>query len=251
MCAVHKGRLSLKRIQTLPHTDALTCLDMRSSKDSTAVILITGLENGDVRVYKSPLSHTQRLHFTLQHRFHPHSGYVYDVNLHPHKALFISASEDADLKVWNIKDVTAPRLIKRIPHPAAVYCCKYSRSSLIATGCADRVLRVYDKEPLLSLCWSFDTSCSGYIQCVAWSPSNYIAASFALVNSCDVQVWDSAFQTVFKLRQEGASCSRNGLVFASNDLLMSPFNLIYDQTLTYCSFTYEEPLRSEPIIILL
>jgi len=58
---------------------------------------------------------------------------------------------------------------------------------------------------------------------VAWSPSNHLAASIASlkVDSLSVQVWDASFRTIFKLQQEGARQTNGGVVFASNDLLIS------------------------------
>jgi len=214
MSVQHK-HVTSKRVQTLSHASDVYCLDMRLSDDRITVTLITGLWNGDVQIYESTLSHTQRLNFTLQCRF---TAYANALHIHRHRPLFITASDD-DVKVWEFKDITAPHLIKTIHHPKYVYCAKYSNSGLIATGGVDHYLRVFEKEPLLSLRWSFMVS--GSIWSLAWSPSNRLAAYFRSGNSYAVQVWDSSFQPLFTLQQEGAFHGNHGLVFASNDLLMS------------------------------
>ena len=147
--------------------------------------------------------------------------------------MFVSASNDTYAKVWNFNihllqinendiNTTAavPHLIKCLPHPDVVRCAKYSKSGLILTACDDNVLRIYSKEPLFSLCWHFRTSSRCW--CVAWSPSNRLCAltaSFESGPSFTIQVWDSAFQMIFK-RQQNRLHARNGVVFASNNILM-------------------------------
>jgi len=227
MSVEHK-HITFKSVQTLSHARTVYGLDMRLSDDRTTVTLITGY-NGDIQIYQSPRSHTQRLNFTLQCRFTADANasvLVSDLRIHPRKPLFITASRDDmlypsryDVKVWEFKDIAAPHLIKTIPHPSHVFNAMYSNSGLIATGCHDCQLRVYGKEPLLSLRWSFMVS--GAIWSLAWSPSNRLAASFTSGNSYAVQVWDSSFQTLFTLQQEEVLNGQQGLVFASNDLLMS------------------------------
>lgn len=116
------------------------------------------------------------------------------------------------------------RLVKCLPHTASVHCIKYSESGLMLTGCFDGVLRVYGNEPLFSLYWSFKAS--GHIWSVSWSPSNRICASFQTYAhdtntlSYIVQVWDSSFQTIFKLQQDHLF-GRDDVVFASNNVLIS------------------------------
>jgi len=214
MCAQHKHmKLRVKHTQTLADTNDVVCFDVRSITDATAV-LITGHTNGAVGIYQFPLSHTQPLKFILQHRFQCHNIIIDALHIHRSEFRLVTAGADTDVKVWDIKDVTTPRLIKCIPHPCPVWCCVYSESGLIATGCNDGTLRVYNEEPLLSLRWSVNTS--GFVRSLAFSPSNRLAASF---RSDTVQVWDSSFQTIFKHQQERALWG--SIVFASNDLLLS------------------------------
>jgi len=159
----------------------------------------------------SPLSLSRKVHASATH-----AANIRCLHFYRRKPLFVSASDDKTVKVWNFKDITAPYLLKSLPNPGSVFSVKYSESGLLLIGCFDGMVRVYGKEPLFSLCWSFNTS--GYIYSVSWSPSNRICASFKSGNACAVQVWDSSFQTIFKLQQRDVPW--NGVAFASNDLLM-------------------------------
>jgi len=223
-----------RKTHTVTHVQTLTvtleskvfAIDIRIIKDINAVILITGLNNGDIIIYKAPLSlHTgthTRMHFTAQHQFKAgqvHAGHVpiYALHMHYHKTLFITASMYT-LKVWNFTHITAPRLMKIIRHKPRMNCAKYSQSGLIATGCNDFILRVYEKEPLYALRWSFKAS--GQIVSVAWSPSNRIAAAFEADMLVAVRVWDSSFQPLFKFRKNRCFYGNCAVVFASNNLLM-------------------------------
>jgi len=221
MSAKRTHKLPVRHIQALLHAQKkrVKCLDMCALEDMKSVVLIIGYANGDASIYKTSLSRTQHLNFTLQHRWHAHNMDVAALHIHHNALRFVSGSYDTDVKVWNIEDITTPRLIKRLAHPNLHFSATYSPSGRIVTGCIDGVLRVYEQEPLLSLCWNFETP--SYIYSVACSPSNRIAASFTSGISNVVQVWDSAFQTLFRLRQESVICRNNGLVFASNDLLIS------------------------------
>jgi len=150
MCAEYKHDLPVQFLQTLSNTapsvfDTVYTLDIRRIAD--AVILITGDASGGIAIFKSSL---QPIKFALQHRFQAHTTgqNVHALHLHPGQSLFVSTSvrsndlsnEPADVKVWNIQDITSPRLVKCIPHPHRVCCAKYSESGLIATGCNDGIL---------------------------------------------------------------------------------------------------------------
>jgi len=190
-------------------------------KELNCALLIIGETNGCIALYNTPLSrsHVHRLHvkFTLCKRFQAHDKYVKDLHFHHRKALFVSASDDNRVKVWNYKQISTPRLIKCLPHPEYVGKVKYSESGLLLTVCDDNILRVYGKEPLFSLCWSFQTS--GHIYMAGWSPSNRICAVFnaRTLGNYAVQVWDSSFQTIFKRTLHAV---HDDIVFASNDLLL-------------------------------
>ena len=215
----HAHTPSVRHMQTLSHASAVVALDMRMCSDKekklNCVVLICADCDGCISVH---LSHTQRLNFTLRKRFHAHTAQINDLHFHRHKRLFVSASWDKAVKVWSFIDITTPTLIQCLPHPSWVCNAKYSQSGLLLTSCEDDVLRIYGKEPLFSLYWSFKTS--GSVHSVAWSPSNRVCASFKSSDSNVVQVWDSSFRTIFKLQQNDIYLW-DGLVFASNDLLMS------------------------------
>jgi len=231
MSAKHTHTPSIRHIQTLSHTcfDVIfSVVDIRicstddeglhSVHSAHSVVLIVGGIHGSISVYNAALSHkAQGLQFTLRNGFQAHANCINGLHFHHHKRLFVSNSAGQVVKVWSFNDITTPRLIQCLPHPHSIRSAKYSQSGLILT-CGDNLLRVYGKEPLFSLCWSFQTS--GYIYSVGWSPSNRICASFPSGNYGVVQVWDSSFQNIFKLQQNRV-CVWDGLVFGSNDLLMS------------------------------
>ena len=99
-----------------------------------------------------------------------------------------------------------------------VLVAKYSLNGLLLTGCMGGMLRVYGVEPLCSLRWSCKVT--GWFWSVAWSPTNRIAAVFLSGDAYAVRVWDSAFHVLLEHRQDGALDSNNGIVFASDDLLL-------------------------------
>jgi len=222
MSSTHTHTPSIRHMQTLSHATDIYALDMRlcSDKESKSVLLIVGDKSGCVYLYQTPLSDSQRITFTLQRNLQAHTDAIHGLHFHPNKPRFVSASQDTDVKVWNFTDTTNPRLIKALPHPGGVWSAKYSQSGLLLTRCRDYTLRVYAKEPLFSLYWSFKAS--SHVFSVGWSPCNRVCACFCLgySNAMVVQVWDSSFQTIFKLEQIGAY-NWDGLVFASNDLLLS------------------------------
>jgi len=121
---------SIKQVQTLSQPRWIFCAHMCATEDMTAALLLIGLAgvNGDVSIYRTPLSQTQPIHFNLLKRFHAHSGTVNAVHMHPAKQLFVSASNDSTVKIWSVKTVTSPLLIKAIEHPDIVYCARYSIS---------------------------------------------------------------------------------------------------------------------------
>jgi len=227
----HEPSINIKHIQTLSHAQYVWSLDMRTwpcqcpynkgkgkgkTAATTVLLLITGQDNGDISLFNTPLSN---IHFKLQKVLHAPRMGITALHFHRYKSLFLSASEDGNVKIWTLKDMNTPCLMKCIRHPDGVSCAKYAYSGRLLTGCNDRVIRVYGKEPLFSLLWS--VKLSGDICSVAWSPSNRLAALFAVsVNSLIVQVWDVSFQSLFKHTQTGAVLGIQTLAFVSNDLLI-------------------------------
>jgi len=212
MSAEHKH--SIKRVQTLSHSRAVYSAHIRAIDDMSAAILVVALDNGDVCIYRTSLSHKKPIEFHLLKRLHAHPDYLNTAFIHPTKPLFVTSSDDYTVKVWALKSETDPLLIKCIEHPESVYCAKYSPSGLLATSCGEAVLRVYGVEPLFSLLWSCKLA-QATIYGIAWSPSNHLAAMYS---DFQVRVWDTAFQTVFQTKLINASCY--GLVFASDDVLL-------------------------------
>jgi len=223
----HTQTLSVRRIQTLSHLHIVHQIGIRifSNKGINCVVLIVGQAQGSISVYSSPLSHTHPLHFTFRAHFNAHTnGRINGLHLHYHNPLFVSHCGH-DVKVWSFKDITAPCLIQCFPpQPNWVCSALYSESGLLLTAYSgsDGMIRVHGKEPQFSLRWSFQTF--GYVYSVGWSPSNRIGVVFRLsyAEECTVQVWDSSFQTIFKLKQDNI-CEIyrfDGLVFASDDVLL-------------------------------
>jgi len=210
----------IKLVQTLSQSHHVSSMHMRASDDMTSAILLIGLNNGDVDLYRTRLSHSP-IRFHLLKRLHAHTDTVNAIHMHPtDEVLFVSASDDDNVKIWSIKaELKAPVLIKCIEHPDCVWGVKFSRSGMLLTGGDGGVLRVYGVEPLCSLRWR--CKLPGAVYLVAWSPSNFIAALFDVrTGGCAVKVWDSTFHALFEHKHIYALCYNNGLSFASDYLLV-------------------------------
>jgi len=240
-----------KPTSKLVHTQTLTsssqrsidCIDMRiicTSKNSNklkekvqSVLLICGEPNGCLSLYQSLMQRGQRGQFILRKYFRADDNRVQHVNIHCSKPLFVSASHDGNVKVWNYYDTLAcsnsnctqnpaPHLIKCLSDPnTTAKCAKYSNSGLLLTVRSDHTLRIYGKEPLFSLCYRFEAP--AFIYDAAWSPSNQFCASFRSSDirsgrqSYVVQVWDSSFQLICKFVDPGWT----SVLFASNTVALS------------------------------
>ncbi|PAA86669.1 hypothetical protein BOX15_Mlig003330g2, partial [Macrostomum lignano] len=73
-----------------------------------------------------------------------HAGIVYDLGWSRKSHLLVSASGDCSARVWQIGTKQAG-LHKQLVHPTFVYCAQFhpQSSSLVATGCYDRIIRVW------------------------------------------------------------------------------------------------------------
>jgi len=218
MSAQHKH--SITHLYTLSQSHSVNSMDMRATDDMSAAIVVIGLDDGHVRIFKTPLSHTKPIQFQLLKQFQAHTDCINALHMHATKPLFATGSDDHNVKIWSAlrKKSTDPLLIKCIEHADYVTSVRYSPSGLLLTGCNDGVLRVYGAEPLCSPRWSCKLSNS--IGAVAWSPSNRIACSFLIGHSGTVQVWDSDFHPIFQHKQHGALRFNFGLSFVSDDLLL-------------------------------
>jgi len=226
---------SLNHVQTLSHASGVGCLDMRPFDDESAAILMAGLYNGDIVMYRSALSRTAPIQFHLLKRFHAHTDGIFVLHIATTKRLFVSSSHE-NVKIWRFRQGKVPLLVKYIQHPDSVGIAKFSSSGLLVTGCDDYILRVYGVEPLCSLCWS--CKLPGDIISIAWSPSsNRIAVSFLsvwvdrtvgrvaasfgagrrFVNT--LRVWED-FRIVLEETQHNACSYDQGLSFVSDDLLL-------------------------------
>jgi len=224
----HKPKqLCLQHTQTLDFANSIYSIDMRifrclydenSNKNAAAVIaLCVGDLDGNISVYTSSLQH---IHFTRQHIFHTHTQQVNAIHFHRSKPLFVSASNDKNVKVWRYDHKCAPRLITCLDLPSRVYSCRYSQSGLLLTGGASGFLGVYGEEPAFSVCWSFKAP--NDIDSVAWSPSNRIAAGYRLSSyAYAVRIWDSSFKTIFIHKQKDLFFGNYCLAFPSDNLLIS------------------------------
>jgi len=226
--ATHEHR-KVKDLQTLSHSSEVRSLDMCATEDMTAAFLVTGLKNGEVCIYRTPLSQWKPIRFDLLKRFHAHTDYVSFVHMNATKAVFVTGCYDYGfniwmsrkvkaIKIWRLREVKAPLLMKCI-HPEFVTCVAYSPSGLLLTGGYEGVLRVYRVEPLWSLVWSCKVS--NHIISVAWSPSNLIAASFYSRDDDGfrVRVWDSTFHPLFEHKHVDPFLCK-GMLFASDDILL-------------------------------
>jgi len=240
--AQHTHKRSIKSVQKLFIPLHVTCMDMHSNADWTAVTLIVGSHDGDIIIYHTPLSymHTQPVRFQLLKSFRAHTDCVESLHVHRTKPLFVSAGCDNNVKIWSLSHThtelnAPPLLITSIPHPESVPSVKYSHSDLLLTGCRDGVLRVYGVEPLCSLLWS--CKLSGRVCTVAWSPSNHrIAACFGDDMSCGrddyvVRTWN--WTDIVKLNVKSVNAEPRityklrgnyVVVFASDDLLLCTTN---------------------------
>jgi len=222
VCHTDPKRQRKDCIQTLSHSHHVCGVDIRPSEDMTSAILVIGLDNGDVAIYRTPLSRTQLVEFQLLKCLHAHTNCVNALHLHAVKPLFVSASNDYKVKIWDIREMTTPILVKCIVHPSFVFSAKYSLSALLLVGCSDCYLRVYGVEPQYSLLWR--CKLAGPIYSVAWSPSNHFAASFYsrgfFSSSAGVHVWNSNFNAVFQHKQDSVLWGNYGLSYITDDLLL-------------------------------
>jgi len=247
MSAEHKH--SIKRVRTLSYSHVVYSAHLRATDDMSAAILVVALDNGDVCIYRTPLSHTKPIQFHLLKRLHAHAGVVNTAFIHPTKPLFVTASNDYTVKVWTLKSGTGPLPIKCIEHPTSVCYAKYSPSGLLATCCTGGFLRVYGVEPLFSLRWSCQLPQAIYG--IAWSPSNHLAA---IHGDIQVRVWDTAFRTVFQHKLINASCYYGSgyiLVFASDDVLLcSGFHsgILYSCNIPNSTVTAHKPKNGKQVL---
>ncbi|EFN85402.1 Jouberin [Harpegnathos saltator] len=81
-------------------------------------------------------------------RFSGHKTFVYSLSWSSDDRCLLSASADQTARIWDVRNRTV-QYVEMLPHPTYVYCAKYgpSNTTIVATGCYDRVARVwaYDK----------------------------------------------------------------------------------------------------------
>ncbi|GAB6023618.1 Jouberin, variant 2 [Chamberlinius hualienensis] len=86
-------------------------------------------------------------------RYQNHYGLIYEINFSYESSLMVSASGDGSAKVWRIGSHNSESAAV-LPHPSYVYCAKFHPfdKSLIATGCFDCIIRVWDiSEPEVNI----------------------------------------------------------------------------------------------------
>jgi len=96
---------------------------MRATEDTTAVILLTGLYNGKVCIYRTPLSHTQPIRFYLLKRFQAHTDYwgVTAVHMNATKPVFVSC-DDCSIKIWRFREYIGLSSLREVKAPLLIKC---------------------------------------------------------------------------------------------------------------------------------
>ncbi|KAK2584927.1 hypothetical protein KPH14_002522 [Odynerus spinipes] len=80
-------------------------------------------------------------------RFSGHKTFVYALNWTQDDHYLLSVSSDQTARIWDVYNKIVQH-VQMLPHPSYVYCGKFSlrNSSTIATGCYDRVARIWAKD---------------------------------------------------------------------------------------------------------
>jgi len=212
-------------------------MDMRltDTVELKAAILVTGLRNGSVCIYRTVLAHAQPIRFDQINKFRAHKRDVRALCIHPTKDVLVSSTIYPDyhgvhgvkIKIWSIQELTSPHLIKQIAHTGGVSFAKYSPSGALLTGGSvgytECFIHLYGVGPLYSLVWSWKAL--GRVLAIDWSPSGKrFAASFFTPDpdlDFHVRVWDSTFHVLYSFTHDRGYNGCYTTRFASDDLLIS------------------------------
>ncbi|CAD1476593.1 unnamed protein product, partial [Heterotrigona itama] len=95
-------------------------------------------------------------------RFSGHKTFVYCLNWSNNDNYLLSVSSDQTARIWDIQNQIV-EYIEMMPHPSYVYCGKFDpeNSSIIATGCYDRIARIWMRDKKLKN-WDLNQELEGH-----------------------------------------------------------------------------------------
>ncbi|KAK9307479.1 hypothetical protein QLX08_002116 [Tetragonisca angustula] len=95
-------------------------------------------------------------------RFSGHKTFVYCLNWSNNDNYLLSVSSDQTARIWDIQNQIV-EYIEMMPHPSYVYCGKFDpeNSSIVATGCYDRIARIWMRDKKLKN-WNLSQELEGH-----------------------------------------------------------------------------------------
>lgn len=135
------GRDEKVYISDLKNNNSITHLSPNSGAVNSVTYkegnVICGCQNGYITIYN--------LETNLRSNLYGHSSNV--CTLEVRNNTLLSGSWDHTLKVWDLQEL---KMVDTIEHPGTVWCVKFIDDETFVTGCADKVIRIFHKNNLVS-----------------------------------------------------------------------------------------------------
>ncbi|KAF2903475.1 hypothetical protein ILUMI_02709 [Ignelater luminosus] len=76
-------------------------------------------------------------------RYSGHQGLIYDINWSSNDSFIVTASADCTVCIWNFNRNT---FVEMLPHPSYVYASEINSKNVVATGCYDQIIRIWQNQ---------------------------------------------------------------------------------------------------------
>lgn len=107
-------------------------------------LLAACFSDGSVRLYTITICSATEVRAELKHHFKEHLSNVWSISFSNDGKHLASTSSDCSVIVYLITNLTVQRIYS--DHCDTVWCCAFSRLSLLATGSKDCTVKLYDQE---------------------------------------------------------------------------------------------------------